>query len=46
MGQGMPLNPQVQAELAKIRDAGTPEYWQMSPQQARDWHNRKAGFRT
>ena len=40
----MPLDPQVQAVLDKIRDAGNPEYWQMSPQQARDWHNRKAGI--
>ena len=40
----MPLDPQVQAVLDKIRDAGNPEYWQMTPQQARDWHNRKAGI--
>ena len=39
----MPLDPQVQAVLDKIREAGNPEYWQMTPQQARDWHNRKAG---
>ena len=37
----MPLDPQVQAVLDKIREAGNPEYWQMTPQQARDWHNRK-----
>src|SRR5207249_3119440 len=42
--QAMPLDPQVQAVLDKIRDAGSPEYWQMTPQQARDWHNRKAGI--
>jgi hypothetical protein len=24
----MPLDPQVQAVLDKIRDAGNPEYWQ------------------
>ena len=40
----MRLDPQVQAVLDKIRDAGNPEYWQMTPQQARDWHNRKAGI--
>jgi len=40
----MPLDAQVQAVLDKIREAGNPEYWQMTPQQARDWHNRKAGI--
>jgi len=40
----MPLDPQVQAVLDKIREAGSPEYWQMTPQQARDWHDRKAGI--
>ena len=40
----MPLDPQVAAVLAKIRDAGNPEYWQMTPAQAREWHNRKAGI--
>ena len=40
----MPLDPQVQVVLEKIRAAGNPEYWQMTPQQARDWHNRKAGL--
>ena len=40
----MPLDPQVVAVLDKIRAAGNPEYWQMTPQQARDWHNRKAGL--
>src|SRR6266566_3684197 len=40
----MRLDPQVQAVLDTIRDAGNPEYWQMTPQQARDWHNRKAGI--
>jgi acetyl esterase len=40
----MPLDPQVQAVLDKIRAAGNPEYWQMTPAQARDWHNRKAGI--
>ena len=39
-----PLDPQVAAVLAKIRLAGNPEYWQMTPAQARDWHNRKAGI--
>jgi acetyl esterase len=40
----MPLDPQVQAVLDKIREARNPEYWQMTPQQARDWHNRKAAI--
>ena len=39
-----PVDPQVAAVLAKIRLAGNPEYWQMSPTQAREWHNRKAGI--
>ena len=30
--------------LEKIRLAGNPEYWQMTPAQAREWHNRKAGI--
>jgi acetyl esterase/lipase len=40
----MPVDPQVEWVLARIREAGSPEYWQMTPQQARDWHNRKAGL--
>jgi acetyl esterase len=44
MTRAMPLDPQVQAVLDKIRAAGNPEYWQMTPQRARDWHNRKAGL--
>jgi acetyl esterase/lipase len=40
----VPLDPQVQAVLDKIREAGNPEYWQMTPHQARDWHNRKAAI--
>jgi acetyl esterase len=40
----MPLDPQVVAVLERIRAAGNPEYWQMTPQQARDWHNRKAAI--
>jgi len=39
-----PLDPQVAAVLEKIRLAGSREYWQMTPAQARDWHNRKAGI--
>jgi acetyl esterase len=38
----MPLDPQVLLVLEKIRAAGNPEYWQMTPKEARDWHNRKA----
>lgn len=44
MRPAVSLDPQVQAVLDKIRAAGNPEYWQMTPQQARDWHNRKAGI--
>ena len=40
----MPVDPQVAAVLEKIRIAGNPEYWQMTPAQAREWHNRKAGL--
>lgn len=40
----MPLDPQVQWVLDRIREAGNPEYWQMTPEQARDWHNKKAGI--
>lgn len=40
----MPLDPQVVQVLAKIRAAGNREYWQMTPDEARDWHNRKAGY--
>ena len=39
-----PVDPQVAAVLEKIRLAGKPEYWQMTPAQAREWHNRKAGI--
>lgn len=39
----MPLDPQAAALLAKVRAAGNREYWQMSPQEARDTHNRRAG---
>jgi acetyl esterase len=40
----MPLDPEVAAVLEKIRLAGNPEYWQMTPDEARAWHNRKAGI--
>lgn len=40
----MALDPQVQDVLDRVRKAGVPEYWQMTPEQARDWHNRKAGI--
>ncbi|MFO1324307.1 MAG: alpha/beta hydrolase [Burkholderiales bacterium] len=40
----MPVDPDVAAVLEKIRLAGNPEYWQMTPAEARDWHNRKAGM--
>jgi acetyl esterase len=40
----MALDPQVQYVLDRVRKAGVPEYWQMTPEQARDWHNRKAGI--
>jgi hypothetical protein len=31
----MPLDPQVVMVLDLIRKSGNPEYWQMTPQQAR-----------
>ena len=40
----MALDPQIAAVLEQIRLAGNPEYWQMTPAQAREWHNRKAGI--
>ena len=40
----MPLHPQVELVLQKIKQAGNPEYWQMTPQQARDFHNQKAAI--
>jgi len=40
----MPLDPQVLVVLEKIRAAGSPEYWQITPGDARDWHNRKASL--
>jgi acetyl esterase len=40
----MPLDSQVLVVLEKIRVAGNPEYWQMTPGEARDWHNRKSGL--
>src|SRR4051794_34946951 len=42
------VNPSVDWQaryvLGLIRSAGNPEYWQMTPAQARDWHNRKSGL--
>jgi len=40
----MPLDPQAAELLAKVRAVGNPEYWQMTPQEARDAHNRRAGI--
>lgn len=40
----MPLDPQVQQVLEQVRQAGSPEYWKMTPEEARDWHNRKAAL--
>jgi hypothetical protein len=40
----VPLDPQVLWVLDRIRDAGNPEYWQLTAEQARDWHNRKAAI--
>ena len=39
-----PVNSQARDVLGLIRSAGNPEYWQMTPAQARDWHNRKSGL--
>jgi acetyl esterase len=38
----LPLDPQVEQVLELIRSAGNPEYWQMTPGEAREWHARKA----
>ena len=38
----MPLDPEVARLLEKVAQAGQPEYWQMTVQQAREWHHRKA----
>lgn len=38
------LDPQVEKVLQRVRWSGNPEYWQMTPAQARYWHNRKAGI--
>ena len=38
----MPVHPQVQFVLDNFRDAGNPEYWQMSVADARAWHIKKA----
>jgi acetyl esterase len=35
---------QARYVLGLVRSAGNPEYWQMTPVQARDWHNRKSGL--
>ena len=40
----MPLDPQVEAVLDKIREAGNPEYSHMSIAEARAWHVKKAGI--
>jgi acetyl esterase len=40
----MAVDPQTQAVLDKIREAGNPEYWQMSVADARAWHVRKAAI--
>ena len=37
----MSLDRQVEAVLAMVRAANTREYWQMTPAEARDWHNAK-----
>ncbi len=41
---GMPIDPQVQKILERVAAAGSPEYWQMTPQEARKWHDKKATF--
>lgn len=40
----MPLDPQVEYVLNLIKTAGNLEYWQMTPQQARAFHNMKAAI--
>ena len=38
----MPLDAQVAALLARVRQAGHPDFWQLSPAQARVAHERAA----
>lgn len=38
----MALDPQVRQILELVKRAGNPEYWQMTPEAARDFHNKKA----
>jgi acetyl esterase len=38
----MPLDPQVAQIIDLIKKAGNLEYWQMTPQEARAFHNKKA----
>ena len=38
----MALDPQAAALLDKVRAANNPEYWQLTPQEAREAHNRRA----
>ena len=38
------LDPQAEKLLQLVRSSGNPEYWQMTPAQARYWHNRKAAL--
>jgi len=38
----MPLDPQVEQVLERVRAAGHPEYWQMTPEAARAFHEEQA----
>ncbi|MFO1315018.1 MAG: alpha/beta hydrolase [Burkholderiales bacterium] len=38
----MPLDPQVAALLERVRQAGYPDYWQLTPEGARAAHERAA----
>lgn len=38
----MTLDPTIAAILARARQAGLPEYWELTPQDARRQHNEKA----
>lgn len=37
----MPLDPQIQSLLEKAKQAGLPEYWQLTPDQAREQYKQR-----
>ena len=38
------LDPQAEYVLGLVRQAGNRQYWEMTPREARYWHNRKSGI--